>query len=262
MTLGEKLKEARLAAGLSQRQLCGDRMTRNMLSQLENGSARPSMATLEYLAQQLGKPISWFLEESSVQLPGLDALADARAALSRGDFPAVKKALAQVTEPVFVEEKQLLTFLWQLEAGRQALQQNRLPYARELLKNALSLEGLYITKPLIQRCQVLLNLAGEFASLDADDEALLVRADQAPEPQRKLEILAACENKQSPRWQSRCAEALFVQKQYREAFDLFRQLPLTPAICRRLEDCCRELEDFKGAYDYARKLRELEGQNG
>jgi hypothetical protein len=115
---------------------------------------------------------------------------------------------------------------------------------------------------LTQRCQVLLNLAGETTILDADDDALLVRADQAAETQRKLEILAACENKQSPRWQSRCAEALFSEKQYREAFDLFCQLPLTPAVCRRLEDCCRELEDFKGAYDYARKLRELEGQNG
>ena len=63
MTLGEKLKAARLEAGLSQRQLCGDVITRNMLSQIENGSARPSMDTLGYFAGKLGKPISWFLEE-------------------------------------------------------------------------------------------------------------------------------------------------------------------------------------------------------
>ena len=43
MTLGEKIKQARQEAGLSQRQLCGDAITRNMLSQIENGSARPSM---------------------------------------------------------------------------------------------------------------------------------------------------------------------------------------------------------------------------
>ena len=53
MTLGEKLKQARLDAGLSPRQLCGDVITRNMLSQIENGSARPSMATLSYLASRL-----------------------------------------------------------------------------------------------------------------------------------------------------------------------------------------------------------------
>ena len=43
MELGEKLRQARMEAGLSQRQLCGDVITRNMLSQIENGAARPSM---------------------------------------------------------------------------------------------------------------------------------------------------------------------------------------------------------------------------
>ena len=56
MALSQRLKQARLEAGLSQKALCGDRITRNMLSQIENGSARPSMDTLRYLAQQLGKP--------------------------------------------------------------------------------------------------------------------------------------------------------------------------------------------------------------
>ena len=55
MELSQKLKQARLDAGLSQKALCGDRITRNMLSQIENGSARPSMDTLRYLAGQLGK---------------------------------------------------------------------------------------------------------------------------------------------------------------------------------------------------------------
>ena len=32
MELGERIKQARLAAGLSQRQLCGEKLTRNMLS--------------------------------------------------------------------------------------------------------------------------------------------------------------------------------------------------------------------------------------
>ena len=63
MELGQRLRQARLEAGLSQRQLCGEVITRNMLSQIENGSARPSMETLRYLASRLGKPISFFLEE-------------------------------------------------------------------------------------------------------------------------------------------------------------------------------------------------------
>lgn len=34
MELGQRLKQARLEAGMSQRQLCGDVITRNMLSQI------------------------------------------------------------------------------------------------------------------------------------------------------------------------------------------------------------------------------------
>ena len=67
MTIGEKLRQARLEMGLSQRQLCGEVVTRNMLSLIENGSAKPSMKTLQYLASQLGKSVSYFLEEQ-VQL--------------------------------------------------------------------------------------------------------------------------------------------------------------------------------------------------
>ena len=69
MELSQLLKQARLDAGLSQKALCGDRITRNMLSQIENGSAHPSMDTLRYLAGRLGKPVSYFLEEQTVTSP-------------------------------------------------------------------------------------------------------------------------------------------------------------------------------------------------
>ena len=64
--LGQRLKQARIEAGLSQRQLCGEEITRNMLSQIESGKAKPSMQTLTYLAQKLGKSVSWFLGEEDI----------------------------------------------------------------------------------------------------------------------------------------------------------------------------------------------------
>ena len=60
MELGKKLRQARIEAGLSQKQLCGEEITRNMLSLIENGSAKPSMKTLQYLAGRLGKSVSFF----------------------------------------------------------------------------------------------------------------------------------------------------------------------------------------------------------
>ena len=78
MELGEKLKQARLEAGLSQRQLCGEEITRNMLSLIENGSAKPSMKTLQYLAARLGKPVSYLLEETAVLSPNQEIMASVR----------------------------------------------------------------------------------------------------------------------------------------------------------------------------------------
>lgn len=44
MTLGQKLRQTRLSKGLSQSQVAGDCVTRNMLSQIENDQASPSCA--------------------------------------------------------------------------------------------------------------------------------------------------------------------------------------------------------------------------
>ena len=86
MHLGEKLRLARQEAGLSQRELCGDRITRNMLSQIENGSASPSVSTLRFLAQRLGKPVSFFLEEETVTSPSQAVMQKARQAFEEKKY--------------------------------------------------------------------------------------------------------------------------------------------------------------------------------
>ena len=65
MTMGEKIRHARQSKGMTQRQVAGDRITRNMLSKIENGSATPSIKTLNYIAERLGLPSSYFLSGSS-----------------------------------------------------------------------------------------------------------------------------------------------------------------------------------------------------
>ena len=66
MTLGQKIKEARLSRGMTQKELVGDYITRNMLSKIENDSATPSVRTLEYLAGALGLPTGYFLSDAVV----------------------------------------------------------------------------------------------------------------------------------------------------------------------------------------------------
>ena len=107
MELGEKLKQARLDAGLSQRQLCGDTITRNMLSQIENGTANPSVATLQVLANRLGKPITYFREEelrlfrqiaARYQIEVERLCTDSLYLLVRGDHPLAERECVSCTE--------------------------------------------------------------------------------------------------------------------------------------------------------------------
>ena len=54
--LGKRIKEARIARKMTQSELVGDFITRNMLSRIESGNACPSVKTLEYLANRLELP--------------------------------------------------------------------------------------------------------------------------------------------------------------------------------------------------------------
>lgn len=63
MELGEKIRRRRTELGMTQAALCGDTVTRNMLSQIESGKAGPSLATLRYFAERLGVPVGYFFCE-------------------------------------------------------------------------------------------------------------------------------------------------------------------------------------------------------
>ena len=134
MELSQKLKQARLDAGLSQKALCGDRITRNMLSQIENGSARPSMDTLRYLAQQLGKPISYFLEDTAVASPNQALMEQLRQAAPSDALHLLGQY--QAPDPTFDRERWLLEALTCLTLAEDELTKNKPAYARSLLERA------------------------------------------------------------------------------------------------------------------------------
>jgi tetratricopeptide (TPR) repeat protein len=52
--LGERLRQLRVAAGMTQTDLAGERFSKEYLSQIERGKTRPTVETIEWLAQKLG----------------------------------------------------------------------------------------------------------------------------------------------------------------------------------------------------------------
>ena len=264
MELGEKLKQARIEAGLSQRQLCGEEITRNMLSLIENGSAKPSMKTLQYLAARLGKSVSFFLEETAVLSPNQEIMVSARQQYEDGNFMEAHNILEDYRhpDPVYDREKELLWVLIRLELAGEAIRQERLVYAADLL-NQTPVKTAYLSEELNRRRLLLLGsipnqrVSSQLPSLDTE---LLLRAGEALEEgalTRAEHLLEAMEDQNSHTWHLLRGETYLGQKKWQEAAV---QLQLAEAAFPQkaypgLEICYRELGDFRKAYEYACKQR-------
>ena len=264
MELGAKLKQARLEAGLSQRQLCGEEITRNMLSLIENGSAKPSMKTLQYLAGRLGKTVSYFLEETAVLSPNLEIMASARQLYDSGDFAGADLLLEsyRAPDPVCDREKELLWVLIRLELAREAIAQERYLYAAQLLRQ-MPVETAYLAEDLNRRRLLLLgsipgqSVASELPSID---EELLLRAEEAYScgaSSRAMHLLESMENQRSPRWHLLRGILYLQQKSWQAAAEHLQMAEeaFPRKVFPLLETCYRELGDFQRAYEYACKQR-------
>ncbi len=62
MTIGEKIRAARLAERLTQEQLAGNDLSKSYISEVERGRRTPRRITLKVLAQRLHRPLSYFLD--------------------------------------------------------------------------------------------------------------------------------------------------------------------------------------------------------
>ena len=262
MELGEKLRLARQEAGLSQRQLCGDTITRNMLSQIEHGTARPSMDTLRILAARLGKPMSFFLDEEAAMSPNQALMEQVRDA-DPGEQWLMLKGF-QHPDPLLEWEWCCRSFLAGLAVAEKALEENKHIYARQLLEETSEFRhGI----PELERRRLLLlgkisadTLSSAVRQLPSLDEELLLRAEAALADQDSCTaaaLLAAAQDQENPRWNLLQGKTLILQKDYSKSIPCLQKAEQAfPAICwPLLEECCRESGDFKGAYEYACKQR-------
>lgn len=263
MDIGERLKSARLEAGLSQRQLCGDVITRNMLSLIENGSARPSMDTLTYLAGRLGKPVGYFLEEDAVLSPNQPVMAAARQAFAEGAWEQALAALKDYRSgDMFDWEADLLLAMSAMALAEEAMEQGKLPYGAALLEDARCAgeRTPYFGAAQEKQWQLLqARLRPEAGAKLCIDEELLLKAQAllAREPGRAAALLETMDDQSGPRWQLLRGKAALALGEYGAAAKwLSRAEEEFPReAVPLLEVCWRELGDFKRAYEYACRQR-------
>lgn len=158
-TLGNRIKEARLAKKLTQTEVVGNFITRNMLSQIESGTATPSIKTLTYLADVLDLPVEQLI---GAEEPGdLTLLLELKQALRNGDYTAVLEKAPSLPDTLSDERAALLTQA-NLRLGERCRETGELPRAVELVGKALELadSGIYANEALRARALLLM---GELA---------------------------------------------------------------------------------------------------
>lgn len=89
ISLGQKVRERRKALRMTQSELCGDFITRNMLSRIETGVAHPSLDTLLYIAERLKMPVEYFTatdKKSEAQYRRIESVIEIRRLFATGQY--------------------------------------------------------------------------------------------------------------------------------------------------------------------------------
>jgi len=108
--IGKKVRDLRKKAGMTQTELAGDMITRNMLSRLEHGAALPSLETLIHLAVKLEVSPAYLLssgvEDDKYRI--LDVIDSIKTLYTRGEY---EPCLA-LCESLETEDEMILHFIF------------------------------------------------------------------------------------------------------------------------------------------------------
>ncbi len=285
MKIGEKIKKLRSAKLMTQAQLAGTEITRNMLSQIENGAAQPSIDTLRYIAARLNVPAGYLLgdeQDESIYHKHYE-INNIKTAYLTEDY-RICRDMCLNSSARADDEIQLILAECTLALAVEEFSRGNLRSACELFDEAIdacagtvyntshvfAISAMYfkymrnisatLTSNSIDETEALiwsaLNdafciYAGAFLSLTDADEKISV----SPEL-----------NEGSPYFLHISAIRHMLEERYSEAYELLHSIlisedfipePMMYHIFCDLEVCCKEINDFRGAYEYSQSKMEL-----
>lgn len=277
--LGERIRERRKKLGMTQAQLCGDYMTRNMLSRIETGDANPSLETLLFIAQKLKMPPSFFLcrdVKEEAEYTKTVRIKDARRMLSTGQY---KRCLDICSDlPSDDDEVSFIVANAALMSALNCFDKGDLSRAGEYLDAASAAlhQTVYMYSEMSAQIRLIKVL---IAALVKGEVPAKESIPQMPPPfftrDRYFHIVGLCSgefpssllsdesvygmhlNGRELMAKGRYGEAdVLLKKAFDVAFDSFTQYFI---LCD-LEKIAENLEDYKAAYEYARTRMELHGK--
>lgn len=290
MNIGERIRELRISKLMTQADLAGDRITRNMLSCIENGSANPSLSTIIYIAGRLGVPAGFLLAEQGDEMAyrKMSNLSNIKKAYTTGDAQSCRSlCLSGCPEPD--DEISLLLANCDSAIAVEEFWSGRLRSSCRFFDEALSYaeKTIYSTDSIEAEIRVYFRYMERishtlYSDLLDEEKALSVKSNS--ETSQYLDALDALDAgdasvaeeviEQLSASGSNSFFATHLQnklligsKNYKQAQKALQQLlqdSITPlnkielyTVLEDLEICCRENDDYKNAYRYASEKVEL-----
>ena len=284
MTIGEKIKKLRTDKLMSQSELAGGEITRNMLSQIEHGSAMPSLSTVNYIASRLNVSPGFLLANEE----------DERIYLKNAAIDDIKKAYVgknfelcyNMCKRFNAEDDELTLILAEcsLKVGIEAFCRGELHNAADLFDEAIEYcaKSIYNTDAIVSDVRSyfsymeLISPTLAFDDLDeygravmfpcANDFAIYSGIISEAEMQGWNDV--ALLTRRLERLQPDSMYYLHIDSRirmdrgnYSEAYDILHELlynesyalpePMLYLVLCDIEICCKEIDDFKGAYEYS-----------
>lgn len=281
MNIGKRIRQLRLSKLMTQADLAGDQITRNMLCNIERGTALPSLPTAMYLAGRLGVPVGLLLAEEGGEFPyrKMIEMPNIRRAFAAGDFTGCLSLLHSSFPAERDDELSLLCAEAEFGAARNAFEEGRFRRAAAAFDRGVTAAGqtVYDTDSLRARTAVYFRyLSGVSPTLSSDilpeNEVAGARAfgDEfceyfmaldALENGRDGEVAAYLTRQEKSLYAARIRALILMKKEeYGQAQEALEALFGNPKlsvgallyeIFGDLDLCCRKNDDYKRAYEFA-----------
>ena len=141
VAIGEKVRKLRLSKLMTQQELAGDQITRNMLSTIEHGTALPSLPTAMYLAERLNVPVGYLLadEKEEGAYRKMLHISNIRRAFAAGDHTGCLALLGNAFGGEEDDELSLIRAQCEFGIAMRAVEQGFLGQARQRLASSTAI---------------------------------------------------------------------------------------------------------------------------
>ena len=284
MEIGDKIKRLRTAKLMTQAELAGSEITRNMLSRIENGAAQPSLGTVIYIAERLGVSPGFLLagEEDDQLYFKAQEMKNIKRMYSDKNFRLCRE-MCQNSE-WNDDELWLILAECSLRVGAEEFCMGNLRQAAEYFDEAIEYcnKTVYNTDVIVAEATVYFEymemISPTLSSNVSEDygaRSLIITGDEfctysgifCEAEQSNFESVSYFDYRMSMLGED-SAYALHINSRlmlengnYSRAYELLHRLlfdnkfdipqPMLYFIFCDIEFCCKEMGDFKGAYEYS-----------